>query len=298
MELLNFIKLGVRHKTNVFIFTVGILVITIISAFLLTPPYKAVIFTTIVPAAPQSSDFHYDGFYAVEASEKFAETVSGWGKNPDLLNKISQKSGIEMGKKISVSPQKKQNLIISAMAKSNQEVIKLAEATKEVFSQELEKYNAKSKRFNFIFSDTVVKFQKVVFLALIFGGILLGIFLGILSAYFTEFFLGKVSFDEEVEGLFKKKVLTRVPHKWSKNDLNILKSFVLSQKKLVIVGVDIDVSKIAKEAKVDFINFPDKASKISNKTVLVALTLGKTKMDTLKSLTNFTENEVFPVLVE
>ncbi|MEK7160846.1 MAG: hypothetical protein AAB724_02360 [Patescibacteria group bacterium] len=65
-----------------------------LSAWWLQPPFRASISLTVSRATLQlGSDYQYDNYYALKASDEFGDTVAGWFKIPEMTQEILKQAG-------------------------------------------------------------------------------------------------------------------------------------------------------------------------------------------------------------
>ncbi|MFH1750005.1 MAG: hypothetical protein ABH837_03915 [bacterium] len=194
-----------------------ILIFTIIAGLTayLGSIYKPVIYegetTLLISPVPKSSienpDYYeFDGFYAIQSSQLFANTVSGWLSSPDIVKSIYQEANLDLETKnieelrerikTSVKSTQSQNNLVDAVfkAKSNLELKKISDATYNVLSQRVEQFNKSTGnkityRIDKLGEPIVVKIIPNVTLNTILGviaGIILSIILAFLAHYFKK----------------------------------------------------------------------------------------------------------------
>lgn len=49
-------------------------------------------FTIPIPDRPASGEYEFDGFYAIQATERFADTLAGWLSSPDLVADVYRRA--------------------------------------------------------------------------------------------------------------------------------------------------------------------------------------------------------------
>jgi len=289
MEFFNFLKLGLRHKILLIIFFAIGVFFTVFLSFKFTPPYKAVLFTTIIPLSSESDDFDYDQFYTTRSSENFSETFAGWTKNPVVVDKIQKKSGIDTANTLSARFEKKGNVVLSVKAKTEKEAKKLAEATKVVLKEELDEYNNIEKRFSIKDFDVKLKWQKIIFFSLIIGGAILSLFMSVVCAYFVELIFGKIIFNDDVKNVFGDRVKIMSVNlfglKQKSRLKNILKHLLNSKNNLIFIGSDFSDFdlKLSEKQKKEILFFPKNNIKfVDDKNNIIFIKLGKTNLLDLK----------------
>ncbi len=140
---------------------IAITVIAGIAAYL-GSIYKPIVYegetTFLVSPVPKSlienpNYYEFDGFYAIQSSQLFANTVSGWLSSPDIVKSIYKEAGLDLKIKnidelrerikTSVKSTQSQNNLVDSVfkAKSNAELKKISDATYKVLSQRVEQFN-------------------------------------------------------------------------------------------------------------------------------------------------------------
>ncbi len=99
--------------------------------------FSNTIFLTI--GAKQESDQKISPYETLQAADHFAEAVQGWFKNPALIEKIREQSGIDVD--FGARKQEKQNLVITFKAVNAEDFKKIAAAAKSVLLSEIATYN-------------------------------------------------------------------------------------------------------------------------------------------------------------
>lgn len=96
MELKDYLKILNRHKTMIVVLT-----LLIALAFWLFASYQPVVYDTSIAfninrtAKQKTTDYQYDGYYAIQASNLFAQTIMSWLMTPSFLLEIYQQAGVE-----------------------------------------------------------------------------------------------------------------------------------------------------------------------------------------------------------
>lgn len=49
-------------------------------------------FTIPIPERPPTNEYEFDGFYAIQATERFADTLAGWLSSPDLVAEVYRRA--------------------------------------------------------------------------------------------------------------------------------------------------------------------------------------------------------------
>lgn len=231
-------------------------------------------------------------FDATKLSDDFAKTISGWMRSPTMAERVSGISGVPVG--LSASGQAKQNFLVEvSYAEGNSDTI--TAATKQVITDEIQKYNAKSK-FKFFTTThgeslgTSGGDYKKTIVAAGAGGLLLAILWITLSAYLG----GRVISTYEAERLLKTKA-TIVFRGVKKGELAFLKKITKKANNAVLIGTDTNVEKLREKLGINIktAELPRDAGKISkNETKIVVVKIGTSKANTLRMLRAVFEDKI------
>ncbi len=282
MDFKAFLSLLVRQ----WLVVLAVVVATVSAAvamYFLQPPEQKITFLYSTGVAEDSVS--EKGFDATKLADDFSKTIAGWLRSPTLAEKVSGISGTPVN--LSASPQAKQNFLVEATygEKSGKNLV--SAATKQVLSEEIDKYNANSK-FKFFTtihgesnSDSRGDLPKTL-VAAIAGGALIAIGWIVLSSYFG----GRVNSVREAERLLKTKsaVIFQNP---AKMEVNFLKKLAKRESHAVLLGADISVEKLREKLNLGIhaAELPRDAEKIGkNETKIVVVKLDKTRANTLRML--------------
>ncbi|EKD49189.1 MAG: hypothetical protein ACD_63C00232G0003 [uncultured bacterium] len=181
----------------VIITTVIVLVVSIVVTYLLPKKYAISISINVdVSDKQDTQDYKYSRYYSIQASEKFAETVTSWFKSPEVVSEIFTKADLDYGttnfRKLSrifdAEFLAAQNVEVDFEASTNDEAQKLLAAIREVVSEKTQRLNREEKAefVATIHNPIVVLKDKDVLLNAV-AGIVVGLILGIALAYFLEY---------------------------------------------------------------------------------------------------------------
>lgn len=216
-----------------------------------------------------------------EAADQFSETVQGWFKNPDLLNRINTTP--------SARKQEKQNIVVTFGAESEQEARKKAETTIQELKKEITAYNAATKnQFQLAIATIEIKDQNTKKNILVILAFLLGLALSIGLAYLYEYMFGLVSYRHQAETVLKKKsddIMT------PKGSINLLEALInhAPHQTTVLMGISHSAEELSNRfpPEVNGYTFPQDAEKITrlgSENLVVICKLGKTKLEDLEKL--------------
>ncbi len=149
----------------------------------------------------QTNDFKYDGYYALEASEKIADSIVQWAKSPELVNSVYQKAEVDGGfgslksytKKFSVKKMSPQYIEVKFETNNAEEADKISVAiTEEINNKMIKLKNDSDGEVSFSVNNEnpiIIQKQKNIFLNSIIGfisGIAFGIFFVFFRRYFSK----------------------------------------------------------------------------------------------------------------
>lgn len=191
MLLLDYLKLIKRRWKAIVLIVAFAAVMT--SAFALIKNkniYKATIFLSIgVYEADTAKTSPKNSIYEnVQAADQFTETVQGWFKNPNFLQRIEEKTGTKIS--ISAHKQEKQNLVVTFSNPSKQQAQKMGEVIQIELTGELNTYNKQTNTaFQLAIFGLNVNEEQVNLPLFIILGLFAGFALGIGIVYVYEYIL-------------------------------------------------------------------------------------------------------------
>lgn len=226
----------------------------------------------------------------VQAADQFTESVQGWFKNPDLLQRIESTAQVEAA--LSARKQEKQNLVVTFYAENEEQAQTIADATIEELRQEIDRYNEQTQSsFALAIASVTIAQQpaKTIILSLL--GLVLGLVLAIGLAYLREYLFGIASFRAQVEKTLQKRSDDVLALRWGKQDLGVLETLIRTEGEddVRLIGVNVSPQNI--EAKLELeaetITFPQDASALTKKAknTVVLCKLGTTRIQDLERLT-------------
>ncbi len=210
MELKKYLRILKNYFGFILIFTV----ITALAAYL-GSVYKPAVYEggltfSISPVSQNTEEnppyYEYDGFYAIQASQLFANTVSAWLSSPDIVQAIYKEADInlnvsnvkELSEKIKTSvrtAQSTNNITDVVFQASNKtQIKKLAEATYTILNRKVQQFNQSTgNKINYKINQSgepvIVKVTTNIWLNTILGliaGLILSIILSFLFYYFKH----------------------------------------------------------------------------------------------------------------
>lgn len=197
MELKEYI---VIFRKNIWFFLMTVLVFLIAGGiyYAYTPEkYVAVMDLNITRAGQaESKEYDYDGFYRLQADEKFAETVVWWLGSPRIAKEICRLAEVSQcpagysAKKLS-----SQYLQVNFSPKNSEDAEKIARSLVEVIGEETSNLNLKQKKVDwFEVQGNLPDVQKVKISLekLLIGAFLLGCFFGFWVVLGRHYFVKNV----------------------------------------------------------------------------------------------------------
>lgn len=288
MDFQSFLNLVRRQWLTVFLIAAVATLAATVMYFLQPPEEKLTLLFAVGVDEESVSEKSFD---ATKLADDFAKTVAGWLRSPTLAEKVSGISGTPV--RLSASPQAKQNFLVEAIfLERNRDLI--SAAAKQVLSDEIEKYNARSKFkfFTTLHGESSSSRENLAeaLAAAAASGILLAIGWIVLSSYFGE----RVNSVREAEKILKTRavVIFRNP---KKEEVNFLKKLVKKSKHAVLAGADVDVAKLREKLNLEIkvVELPRDAEKIGkNETKIVVVKLDKTRANTLRMLRAIFEEKI------
>lgn len=188
MELKEYLRI-IKKDIKVFLAIVGAVVIAAAAYFYLRPTTFSTSLTLDVTrkGAQDTADYKYDGFYRIQADEKFAETVVQWLKSPRVIAEVMKEADMNSQdmslKKLSkvVKPEKMSSQVISVTYSSSdpKTAQNMATALQKIISKNTDNLNKDQREdawFEVVAHDHITKrdiFNPVMILIV---AVLIGIF--------------------------------------------------------------------------------------------------------------------------
>lgn len=201
MELKEYLSILKKQKNIILNSVIALLVLT--TAFSLAKPasYDSDLILLIGRNGTQdTANYKYDGYYAVQASDIFADNVSQWLGSASLVREIYSRSGVRsdsgtlnsFAKLLSAKKLSSQYVEVRYATADSQSAVKLAHAITDVLGERAEALRAASGEeisFKIIYNDPLtLKAPNNLLLngaLALAGGFLLGIFLALGKEYFN-----------------------------------------------------------------------------------------------------------------
>lgn len=200
MELKQYIKI-IKQRANLIMIT-AILVglFAFVFSAVLPTAYEASLSLLIAKSNIQeTSDYKYDSFYSIQASDLFANSIVGWLKSPEVVMNIYKKANVDLPfenlrkleKKFKAFKTSSHSVEIKFKSKSQKNAQNISEAIESVLKEKAELIKKTSQEeisFSIIGSEPVIIEKKPNLILNTIIGLISGIFLGILLAFGKEYF--------------------------------------------------------------------------------------------------------------
>lgn len=195
----NYLKIVGSHKTLIFICAVLCGLLALIFSIMKPVSYEALIAFSIQKVNRQdTSDFQYDNYYAIQASELLGNTIVGWAESPETIREAYQAAGLTTaGDDLGALARKVKAKQISAHLvqvkfsqpdrdRANQVATGLSAVIKKK-AENIEKSADGQNSFLVAASDPVVREKKYGSATLALAGIICGLFVGLGIAFGREY---------------------------------------------------------------------------------------------------------------
>jgi capsular polysaccharide biosynthesis protein len=199
MELKSYLQIIKQQKKVIFITAVLVGFFAFIFSFFSPTAYETSLSVeTERKNIQETSDFRYDDYYALKASEMFVDSTAKWFSNPEFITQICKKAEVDISKaslrnlkkKIKADKMSVQYLEIKFKTKTCEEAEKISAAVSSVIkekSKNLGWTEAEENIFSIKTSEPIIveKNPMIFFNALI--GLFSGLFIGILIGFFRKY---------------------------------------------------------------------------------------------------------------
>jgi|GEM_PF-2491310 len=214
MELKDGIAI-IRKRLRVVVLTIFVLVLATMVFSIISPTrYKASISLLVQPVREPIEQYQYGGYYAIQASELFVNTIIGWLKTPEIAADIYKKAGVRLVpeeipalvKKIQARKIPPQNIEITLKDPNSSQALRLAEAVVAVIQERTDSINKSSgsegSRFSIISTNPLIVPQKPNLFFNFLISLFLGLVLGIIFVFLFEYFSKTINFPKAVYRIF------------------------------------------------------------------------------------------------
>jgi len=198
MELDDYIRSIFRHKWLIIIIPLIAAIGTYAYAHSVPITYDASVSMTIKRVnAPETVDFQYDEYYAIQASDLVAQTVVSWLATPSVVTEIYQQAEIdpaikslsEISKRFQTRKMSSQNILVKINEESAEVAKKLATVISDVVIErvgQLVTSTTSQASFEAQGAEPVVIEKKTDSVLFSFVGLIAGFFIGLFIAAAIE----------------------------------------------------------------------------------------------------------------
>jgi len=199
---MDYLKILNKYKKLILIFTILVTFFSFLFAYLKPPVYNVSIAFTIGRTSQQeTSDYQYDSYYAIKASELIGETIQSWFMTPSVVLEIYKEADIapqikdlnSFTGKFRTKKYSAQNIVLRFSERDYTTAERLSRAILKKIPEKAEKLNKNSKGetlFNIEGSlPVIVAYKsdiKIVTAVGFITGILLSLFIAYVIYYFKE----------------------------------------------------------------------------------------------------------------
>ena len=149
----------------------------------------------------ETSDYQYDGYYAIQASDLFSQTVMSWLLTPSVLLEIYEKANIDpqissienLTSRFKTKKYSPQNVVVRYKERDRQTADKIAQAIITVVEEKASAAIQSSDQeafFEVVGSKPVIVERKPIIWLNILIGLLGGFVVSLLAAYTVEYLRG------------------------------------------------------------------------------------------------------------
>jgi capsular polysaccharide biosynthesis protein len=287
VEYLNFIK---RNWKVLLMLTI----VTTLSALYFANSKNKISYEDTIYASIGAKQTASTSLYeSVQAADQFAETITGWFKDQNFVNKISGKN-INDNFNISAKKQERQNISINFTGSTKEEAEKISNNLEKELNNQLAIYNNLTQSGFIIGSySSNIEPKNYPFILVVIFGMIGGFILGQIIALAHEYFFMLATTQEQIISILNKKPLERLGDEKIKS-LETVGAYLKGQsaKKVIIAGLNINPEKISKLLQktnsgktFQAITLPqDSMEIISKEWIILVCRLGKTKLQDLEKI--------------
>lgn len=169
MELKEYISIILNRKMLFVIVMTCVVIASVVFTITKRETFATSITLGIATAEHQQTvDYQYDGYYAIQASELFSDTVVSWAESPDVVVGIFDKAGLslptenikKLSKIFTANKLSAQNVEMKFTAGSKEEAEKMVNGIKSTINAKTKQINEASQgttSFQIVFSDAITK---------------------------------------------------------------------------------------------------------------------------------------------
>ena len=200
MTLFAFLKIINQNKTKIIAIALIVGILSVLIAQFLPTKYDASVALNVIRVnREETSDYQYDGFYAIQASNLFAETIVSWLETPAVVKEIYEQSGKKgaisglssLAGAFKTKKLSSQNIIVKFSSKTEEEAKTLASSLVSVIEKKAQSSLETSKKeavFEVKSDDPVIIKRAYGAAITFFAGLITGLAFGILRATGKNYF--------------------------------------------------------------------------------------------------------------
>lgn len=177
--------------------------------------YETSSLITIQSSREATSQYQYGGFYAIQSSELFINTITGWIKNTNIVSEIYTRAGIEfdrnkvetLGKNIYARKVPPQNLVLIIKDQDRDSSIKIAESTIDVVRDRIDQMSLVANAaadFEILSSSLITRNVRPNIYLNILISIIIGFLFGTILIFVFEYFSPTINCPSRIKNIFKK----------------------------------------------------------------------------------------------
>jgi uncharacterized protein involved in exopolysaccharide biosynthesis len=187
MELKKLVKILLKNKALFFGIWLAIVALATVWFFSQPSKYEAFLSVEISrDSLEETKDYQYNQYYRLLADEKFADTVTQWSKDPEIVKTIFQEAKVPLelnslrqASKILNGERLTANYIQIKFSTNNEErAERIITAIKNNFSKKTEELNQSSQDknwFKLVFGDSLIVLKKNSFSLIFFASFIFGL---------------------------------------------------------------------------------------------------------------------------
>lgn len=199
MELIDYLKVISSKKVLIIILMIVITASSVLVYYFMPEKLETSVAIAIAREGKQETqDYKYDGFYSLQASELFADTVVSWFLSPEIVNSIYDGAGIDLGDKtlrelsrvFDAEKMASQNVLIKFTASNSNEASQVVDSMKTILSERtqiLNKANSEDAKFTVIIKDPITVSHKVKIWVVTLISIVVSFFVSLFIAFLFEY---------------------------------------------------------------------------------------------------------------
>lgn len=234
MELKEIFKI-IKRRLLLLIITVAVFVAgSIYFTFSNKDSYETSAMITVEATRENTNQYQYSGYYSIQSSDLFINTILGWIKSQNIVSEIYTKAGISfdskdtkaLGKKIYSQKVPPQNIVLTISNEDKENSKKIALATIDVIKEKTTQMALvanSSATFEILNSQPITTTKKPNLLLNVLIAFAIAIILSVFAIFAIEYISPTVNGGQRVRSIFKKDFI-------SLKGMNLKKLFSLDSK--------------------------------------------------------------------